>query len=444
MPNSIDAYVASILAGDEDVADGEVAANLALALQGEQAWSARRSQDIGDFLCHVVRTIPFYQSWFAGRSFRATKRLEEFPLTSRRDLEFDRNRLISVSYQEDASVFKVSTSGSLGRRIPISYDLASSYGTNYASYAAVAAAVPGLSDCMKAARRGVVLVDNSIPCQAITLFVPCLNYSLLQRFCLSRSEEELRAGIGDLRRESVPLLYSKPHYLLELAGLDRKLGTEAGRISARALLVSGENLYEDQRAKLEHWFGGPVYNAYTSAEGGFIALECNYHTGLHVQCDRLILEVLSSDRTVCDEGTGELVLTNFSNWAMGFVRYRTGDRGTIQNIRCPCGFCGPTLTDLPGRDVVRFVIPSGAIECRSLEQVFALLPVQQFQIAQHSRNTFAVRWVPDLPAKDTRETEQAIRRGLLERMGDDVMLSVEAVAHIVPPPGGKVRRYVCN
>jgi phenylacetate-coenzyme A ligase PaaK-like adenylate-forming protein len=450
LPNSISAHVAAILVGDNDVAEGEVAANLALALRGEQAWNTRRDSGssrndygLGDFLSHVVRTVPFYRSWLTGRSPHGTPQLREFPLTSRRDLEIDRDRFISDLYAEDAGVYQVPTSGSLGPRLAISYDLASSYGANYASYAAVAAVVPGLWDCLHPAGPGVVLLDNGIRCQAMTLFLPSLNYSLLQRFCLSRRDEDLAEGIDYLRRQRIPLLYGKPHYLLELADMDRRLGAAGSRLSAHAVLVSGENLYEDQRARIEAWFGGSVYNAYMSAEGGFIGLECRYRNGLHVQPERVILEVLAADQTVSDEGSGELVLTSLANWAMGFVRYRTGDHGTMRNVRCACGFCGPTLIDFPGRDATRFLIPSGRIEARSLHDVFAPLPVQQFQIVQSRPDTFDVVWVPDSPEADNRYVEHAIRRGLLQRLGD-VALSVETVSRIVPPPGGKVRRYVCK
>jgi phenylacetate-coenzyme A ligase PaaK-like adenylate-forming protein len=446
--SAIEDYVASILAADGDVAEGEIAANLALALQGDQAWNARRHalavrdrHGVAVFLSHVVQTVPFYRSLFAGRSSCAMPPLEDFPITSRRDLETNRDRFISDRYDDDAGVYRVLTSGSLGPRLPISYDLASSYGANYATYAAVAAAVPGLWDRLQPATQGIVLVDNSVSCQAVTLFHPGLNYTLLERFCLGRPEEDLVKGIRYLRRRCVPLLYGKPHDVLEFADMDRRTEPSGGRISAHALLVSGENLYEDQRARLEAWFGGQVYNAYMSAEGGFIGLECNYRSGLHVQQDRILLEVLAPDQTLAAEGTGELVLTNFTNWAMGLVRYRTGDRGTIRNLRCACGFCGPTLIDFPGRDEITFRIPSGETETRSLQRLFASLPIQQFQIIQRNPDDFVIRWVPDRPGLDARNIERAIRRGLRERLGD-VSLAVEAVDRIAPSHGGKVRRYV--
>ncbi len=442
--------LASLLAGHGEIAEGEVAANLALALRGEQAWNSRCKASSGDdegklgeFLTHVLQTVPFYQSRFAGQSTGWSPRLQDFPLTSRRDLEVDLDRFVSSSHAEDASAYVVKTSGSLGQRLPISYELASSYGTNYATYAAVTSVMPDLRQHLQPARLGVVLLGDSVPCQAITLFLPALNYALLQRFCLHRDNDALARQIGDLRQQTIPLLYGKPHGLLELADLDRKLGTGGGRISAHALLVSGENLYEDQRARIEAWFGGPVINAYLSAEGGLIGLECRHRTGLHVQRDRVVLEVLSAEQDPCGEGTGELVLTNFANWAMAFVRYRTGDRGTLRNIRCTCGFCGPTLVDFPGRDATAFRIAFGHVETRRLQEVFALLPVEQFQIVQRTPDTFRVKWVPEFNVTAIGEVEYDICRGLRAQLGD-VSVSVEAASRIAPSRGGKVCRYVSD
>src|SRR5207253_318665 len=117
-----------------------------------------------------------------------------------------------------------------------------------------------------------------------------LRCSWLRRFVLGRSQASDERILAYLRARRVPLLYGKATYLSKLAELDAAHGGPT--IKPRALFCSGANLFADERVALERHFGCTITNAYTSAEGGLIALECPASGELHVQAPGIQLEVI--------------------------------------------------------------------------------------------------------------------------------------------------------
>src|SRR5207237_1160011 len=127
-------------------------------------------------------------------------------------------------------------------------------------------------------RRGamsVALCTTRRKREATAVVLPSLRYSLLRRFAIGMNRESDDLVVQALRAQTVPILYGKPSYLLALMQIDKQYSGKPSRIAARAILVSGENLFSNHRRLLEDWFDCRVYNAYASAEGGLIAVDCH-------------------------------------------------------------------------------------------------------------------------------------------------------------------------
>jgi phenylacetate-CoA ligase len=229
--------------------------------------------------------------------------------------------------------------------------------------------------------------------------------------------------------------------LLLFSELDRETLPSDHRVSPVAIFVSGENLFDNVRRRLEQWFQCPVYSAYTSTEGGLIAIECRYHTGLHIQECRAQVEILDSSGTLSTEGTGEIVLTNFMNWAMPFVRYRTGDHADIRRVSCACGFVGPTIVEIYGREAVYFTISSRRIDPRILDTDLAQLPLKEYMVIQEGAGQFRVKWTSDITDINQDEVERLIANIIHNRLGE-VRLQIQRV-ELLTSPGQKVNRYIC-
>lgn len=118
----------------------------------------------------------------------------------------------------------------------------------------------------------------------------------------------------------------------------------------QALISGAETLLETERKRFEERFDAPVFSRYGSREFyGAVAGECEYHVGLHVNLDLVLVEIVKDNGEPCSYGeTGNIVITDYYNRSMPFVRYKTGDTGSLE-AGCNCGRGFPMLGNLIGR-----------------------------------------------------------------------------------------------
>lgn len=161
------------------------------------------------------------------------------------------------------------------------------------------------------------------------------------------------------------------------------------------IITSSEVLDPVLRARAEALFPVPIFDFYGSNEVGRIAQECPAHDGLHVNVDRLIVELVDGEGRPA-EGEGEVIVTSLDARAMPFLRYRLGDRTAMLTGSCACGSSFPRIAAPSGRvwDVVR--LPSG----RQLSPVaFQVVlrnvdGIDQYRIVQQAPDRFDVTIVP--------------------------------------------------
>lgn len=255
-------------------------------------------------------------------------------------------------------------------------------------------------------------------------------------------DEEMRRVAEAMRRARVLLLTSFPSTLTTFALFLRRQGLEAPRL--RAIISSGETLFEHQRALAEEVFGCRVFNRYGNMEVGDIAHECEVHDGLHVNAERVHVEI-ERDPSLPD-GTGDIVVTDLDNWSMPILRYRTEDLGRWHEAPtdCPCGRPLPRLAEVQGRryDVIvdRHGKPYNGLVFEDLGS--GAEGVAQFQCVQKSVERLVYRVVP-LPG----HTAEQIRASILARsrlsIGPEIFqIDVEIVDEIAPSKSGKLHQIV--
>ncbi len=401
----------------------DIVRELKLIMPGKRLWEERfarqpdHHQRIQEFLEHAVATVPFYQDYF--RKDTGKPALDEFPVISRKDILGNPQQFISQCANETSILLSARSSGTLGQPVQVYHDAASWYGLNYDTYRRMVRYIPQLASAFQPGEPGVVLVTNKPHQSQEIVVLPNLNHSLFQRLTIGQSQQNDEWIIDYLSATPVPVLYGKSFYLLQLAELKKRRS-----IRPQVIIVSGEQLFDDVRIYLQDAFHCPVYNAYMSVEGGLIACECVECNGLHVQDDLVKLEVLD----------GEIVLTNFFNRVSAFIRYRTGDKGTLCHHSCSCGFTGTSITDLPAREATHF----NTISTRELDKLFQHLPVKQFQVIQSNKD-IVINWMK-LKGADSAAVEQTILSGFGTLFGN-IPIYVHEV-EMITKPGGKMRRYI--
>lgn len=147
-------------------------------------------------------------------------------------------------------------------------------------------------------------------------------------------------------RPKLFLSYPSPMERFAKFCIDRKVCVP----SLKAIICSAEQLFDHQREIIENAFGVPVFNRYGCREFADVAQECEKHNGLHVNVERVYVEILDENGRPCPPGKlGELVITDLNNYAMPFIRYNIGDMAAWSDNVCPCGRGLPMLERVEGR-----------------------------------------------------------------------------------------------
>ncbi len=137
------------------------------------------------------------------------------------------------------------------------------------------------------------------------------------------------------------ILCCTPSYALHLAEVMRESGFTKEDFKLKAGIFGAEPWTNEMRLQIEEQLGIKALDIYglTEVIGPGVAFECSQQTGMHVNEDHFIVEVIDPDTgELLPEGQqGELVFTTISKEAFPVIRYRTRDIGTISREKCACG-----------------------------------------------------------------------------------------------------------
>ena len=136
------------------------------------------------------------------------------------------------------------------------------------------------------------------------------------------------------------ILCCTPSYAAYLAESIHERGLR-DQIKLKAGIFGAEAWSEDMRHDIEDKLGIKAYDIYglTETSGPGVAFECEAQTGMHINEDHFIAEIIDPDTgEVLPEGSkGELVFTAITKEAFPLLRYRTRDICILTREKCPCG-----------------------------------------------------------------------------------------------------------
>ena len=136
------------------------------------------------------------------------------------------------------------------------------------------------------------------------------------------------------------ILCCTPSYAAYLAETIHERGLE-DRIHLKAGIFGAEAWTEEMRHNIEVSLGLKAYDIYglTELSGPGVAYECEAQTGMHINEDHFIAEIIDpATGEVLPYGEkGELVFTSITKEAFPLIRYRTKDICILTNEKCACG-----------------------------------------------------------------------------------------------------------
>jgi len=234
-------------------------------------------------------------------------------------------------------------------------------------------------------------------------------------------------------------IHTYPSVITVLARFMRENDVESFP-TVKALLCASENLYSWQRELLEKVFQCRIYSFYGHTELVTLAGECEKSTDYHIFNEYGITELIKPDGTPANnEGAiGEIVGTGFNNYAMPFIRYKTGDLAGCSCKECSCGRHYRLIKRVEGR-LQEFIVAKDnhliSLQDMQISKIFD--NVKQFQFYQDKKGevVFNVIREDNYTQKDTKY----IRKELHKRFGNDMKIEIRFVDHISRTKSGKYR-----
>lgn len=242
--------------------------------------------------------------------------------------------------------------------------------------------------------------SSLVPCKRnkMTKFI----YKLLRNFvyisAFDMNEENMNRYVTIINKYKPKIGYGYPSAWQLLAKFIKVNNLKI--FSPSAIFTTSEKLYSPMRKEIEDAFKCNVYEYYGLNDGGISAHECPEHSGLHINTERSILEVIDEKGNQVDNGEGRILATSLYNYAMPFIRYETGDIGSIlsENKICRCKRGYRRLKEIKGRSVDVLVSPEG----KNIHGWFFLYifweyckGIREYQVVQENLDKIVIKIVPE-------------------------------------------------
>lgn len=257
------------------------------------------------------------------------------------------------------------------------------------------------------------------------------------------SDEKVDGFVERIRARRPKMLFGYPSAISHIAKRAEQTGRRLDDLGVKVVFCTSERLYDHQRATIERLFGCPVANGYGGRDAGFIAHQCP-HGSMHITAEDIVVEIIDEQGQVVPRGvSGEIVVTHLATSDYPFIRYRTGDVGTLSDSTCSCGRGLPVLSDIQGR-ATDFVVAADGTVMHGLSLIYVLrdLPqVQAFKIVQETLSETSIFVVVDAAAQHETLAD-TIRAGVRARLGASVQVTVNFVDEIAAEASGKFRYVI--
>ena len=389
---------------------------------------------------HAYNHCPFYARRFSEwgvkpQDLREPLDIQKFPILTKKDIQANWREMVATNV-ERSELVENRTGGSTGKPLFFYVDrermetrkAATIRHNRWAGYdvADKAGIIWGATRDMTHIFEGKTPLRDLLFERSIVLDASSLSDTGMEQFA-----KRLRSY-----RPKVLLGYANSLYLFAAFIEEKNLGG----ITACSVITTAESLYPDQRQKIEKVFGCPVFDRYGSRETSVIASECERHTGLHLNAECLLVEILEDGKPAAHGRSGEVVITDLLNRGMPLIRYEIEDRASFSRETCPCGRGLPLLRGIEGRVTDFILTPSGKYvsgAALTIKLIAEVPGIAQAQLVQEDVGSVKFKLVRG--ASYSSSTEEILRKKALEFLDKDVRVLIELVDEIPREPSGKYR-----
>ena len=236
------------------------------------------------------------------------------------------------------------------------------------------------------------------------------------------------------------ILCCTPSYAAYIGEYLKEKGISPDDLSLKAGIFGAEPWTEEMRRGIEASLGIKAYDIYglTETSGPGVAFECSEQTGMHINEDHFLAEIIDPDTgEVLPEGSkGELVFTSLDKEAFPLLRYRTRDICVLSRKKCSCGRTLIKMAKPMGRSDDMMIIRGVNVFPSQIEAVLLAEGYQpNYQIIVdrvNNNDTFDVNveMNPD-QFTDTVGGITSLEKSLANAM--KTMLGINPIVHLVAP-----------
>ena len=384
------------------------------------------------FIRNAISNVPFYRDVIRNQNIRAEEITlynykKFFPIVTKEDVRCNPE----LFYSEDSSekITWLFTSGTSGSPLRIKSSLTARK-TNYAFYQEILR------------RYGVELFSESATFAGRVLFSKVVNNCYWRRDSYLKttyfstyhmSNSSLRFYIEELEKRKPVLIDSYPSSLSILANyiIDNQIDLS---FTPRLLLTSSESLTDAAREAISRAFhGAPLIDHYGCTEMAVMA----YSDG---NCYRFPPQYSLVEFIPLEDGLSKIICTGLVNDAMPLIRYDIGDV-------CYHGVSDKDFNQvcekIVGREDDVIVTPAGK-KIGRMDPVFkGISGIDKAQIVQEAINKLRINIVLQSNLKHLFNEEQ-LKKNIIERVGDEMLVEVDVVNNIPLTKSGKFRAVVSN
>lgn len=236
------------------------------------------------------------------------------------------------------------------------------------------------------------------------------------------------------------ILCCTPSYAAYIGETLKEQGYSPEDIPLKAGIFGAEPWTEEMRQNIQNTLGIKAYDIYglTETSGPGVAFECSEQTGMHINEDHFLAEIIDPETgEVLPEGEkGELVFTALDKEAFPLLRYRTRDICVLSRKKCSCGRTLIKMAKPMGRTDDMLIIRGVNVFPSQIETVLLNEGYQpNYQIVVDRTNntdTFDVN-VEMTPERFTDKVSEvlAMEKALAGAM--KTMLGINPAVHLVAP-----------
>ncbi len=236
------------------------------------------------------------------------------------------------------------------------------------------------------------------------------------------------------------ILCCTPSYAAYIGESLKEQGYTPDKIPLKAGIFGAEPWTNEMRRGIEKTLGIKAYDIYglTETSGPGVAFECEEQSGMHINEDHFLAEIIDPDTgEVLPEGSkGELVFTALDKEAFPLLRYRTRDICILNREPCSCGRTHIKMCKPMGRSDDMLIIRGVNVFPSQIETVLlkeGYEPNYQIVIDRVNNNdTFDV--LVEMNADNFSDTVSGVtaqEKALANAM--KIMLGINPTVRLVPP-----------